>query len=244
MAIRRNVPEYEVKTFSRDEFLIDVWDYLPGEHVTVLAPTGGGKTQLAYQLLGVTASPDLQAVILVMKPRDSTVTEFTKLHGFRTVRDWPPPTIAKIAKKPPGYVLWPKDTGDPDRVDYEHHMIFQRVIRDNYRKGNRITFADEVYSLDHELNLSRDLIRVWSKGRSMDNGLWAASQRPAYISRYAYQAHHLFLGNDPDKDVQKRYGEIGAGIDSDLVRDLCSKLERYQFVYIRRDERQLCIVDR
>lgn len=238
-----------VVTYERQEFIKEVWDYRAGEHVTVLAPTGGGKTQLSYELLGESATPDLQATVIVLKPRDSTVTRFTKEHGFKTIRDWPPAKVTLIGKKPPGYVLWPKETGNPQYDDYRHAKIFETAIRDNYRKGKKIIFADEVYSLEHEykgyadVNLSKDLIRVWSKGRSMETGLWAASQRPAYISRYAYQPHHLFLGNDPDKEVQKRYGEIGAGINSDLVRDLTASLDLYQFVYIRREKRQICIVD-
>jgi hypothetical protein len=240
---RLNVAEYGVATIGREEFLDEYWDYTAGEHVTVLAPTGGGKTHLLYQLLGETADPELQATVLVMKPRDETVVKFSKKYGFRIVRDWPPAKVTAIAKKPAGYVLWPKESNDPEYDDRRHSIIFQRAIRDNYRKGNRITVGDEVYSLESELKLSKELVRVWTKGRSMDNGLWAASQRPAYISRWAYQAHHLFLGNDPDLETQKRYGEIGAGINPDLVRALTAKLSRYQFVYIQRDDRRICIVD-
>lgn len=244
MAGRRvDVDSYGVITFGREEFIREVWDYAPGEHVTVLAPSGGGKTQLAYELLGETAKPDLQATVLVMKPRDSTVTKFSKEFGFKITRDWPPSQLTRFQKKPPGWVLWPKETGDYDRDDARHVAIFQRAIRDNYRKGDSITFADETYSLEKEMGLSDDLVRVWTKGRSMGNGLWAASQRPVWISKWAYQAHHLFLGNDPDVDTQKRYGDIGGGIDPDLVRSLTAQLSRYQFVYIRRDDRQICIVD-
>lgn len=78
----------------------------------------------------------------------------------------------------------------------------------------------------------------------MESGLWVASQRPAFISRWAYQAQHLFLSNDPDKDTQKRYGEIGAGVDPDLVRELTAKLKMYEWVYINRDHRTLCIVNK
>jgi len=229
--------------FDRETFLKEVWDYSPGEHVTVLAPTGGGKTQLAYQLLGETATPDLQATVFVMKPRDETVTKFTAKHHFKIVRDWPPPRIRVFDKKPPGYVLWPKEMGDPDQDDIRQEVIFRRAIREQYRKGHKIIFADETYSLEKELGLEKDLRRLWTKGRSMHCGLWAASQRPVWISRWAFQANHLFLGNDPDIDMQKRYGEIGGGIDPDVVRSVTARLQRYQFAYINRDERAMCIVD-
>lgn len=244
-----------VVTFDREFFLREVWDYQPGEHVTVLAPSGGGKTHLAYQLLGETADPELQACVIVMKPRDETVDKWNRRLKFKVVRDWPPAKITGlVSKRPAGYVLWPKESEDPDETDGRHFRIFRRAILDNYYHAvskkrltpsdGKIVFADEVVSLEDELGLRPELQRVWSKGRSMSCGLWGASQRPAYISRFAYQAHHLFLGNDPDEDVQKRYGEIGGGINKELVKALCSKLSDKQFVYIHRDTRSICIVDR
>jgi hypothetical protein len=239
---------YGVVTFPRDVFIREVFDYHPGDHVTVLAPTGGGKTQLAYGLLGQVATPELPARVLVMKPRDSTVEKFTKAHHFKVVRDWPPPALrSRLQKTPAGYVVWPTETGDPDRDDYRHAELFRRVIRDDYTAAGKghpnITFADETYSLEKELGLEVDLRRMWTKGRSVGAGLWAASQRPVWISRWAFQAQHLFLGNDPDVDMNKRYGEIGGGIDPDLVRTLTAQLKRWQFVYISREERELCVVD-
>lgn len=236
----------EVVYFERSQFLTEVWDYNAGEHVTVLAPTGGGKTQLAYDLLGHTMKPELPAVIFVMKPRDDTVVEYTKKHKLRTVRNWPPTRDNMMARvfreKPKGWVLWPIESGDPDLDDHRHRTIFQRAIRERYRKGSCITFADETFSLERELDLSKDLNRVWTKGRSMGDGLWAASQRPRYISLWAYQAHHLFLANDPDVESQKRLSEIGGGVDPEVVRTTLPTLKQYEFLYINRDERAMCIV--
>jgi hypothetical protein len=231
-----------IVTFDRETFIHDVWDYIPGDHVTVLAPTGGGKTQLAYELLGATAKPNLQATVFVMKPRDETVSKFTAKYGFKIIRDWPPPRLRLFDKKPPGYVLWPRETGNPDADDANQERIFRSALRDLYRKGHKIAFADETYSLEKELGMEKELRRLWTKGRSMDTGLWAASQRPVWISRWAFQAQHLFLGNDPDVDMQKRYGEIGGGIDPDIVREVTGRLKRYEFVYISREERTMCVV--
>lgn len=236
----------DVVRFPREVFLADVWDYKPGEHVTILAPSGGGKTHLGYQLLGVTMTEECPCVILVMKPRDETVTKFTAKNKLRTVRDWPPTggnTLAKVFReKPRGYVLWPRETGDPDYDDARHQDIFRRAIRERYRKGQTIIFADETYSLENEMELKTDLNRVWTKGRSMGTGLWAASQRPRYISLWAYQSHHLFIAKDPDVQSQKRLAEIGGGIDPDVAMATMQKLERYEFLYVNRDERTMCIV--
>lgn len=238
-----------VTRYERQTFLDDVWDYHAAydnmDHVTILAPYGGGKTQLGFELLAKTAhKDDAQAVVLVMKPRDSTVTKFAAREKFHTIRTWPPPVLkSRITNsKPPGYVLWPLEHDDPDLTDRQQATIFRRALRERYRKGKTIIFADETYSLEHELGLEQDLRRIWSKGRSNGCGLWAGSQRPVFISRWALQAQHLFLGNDPDKQVQKRYGEIGAGIDSAWVEAVVSNLKRYEFCYINREDRTMCIV--
>lgn len=239
---RRVIPA-DIVTFERKVFLDEVWDYCSGEMVTILAPFGGGKTQMGYELLGATATEKLQAVVLVMKPRDKTVAKFTAEEKFRIVRDWPPTKLRMWDKKPRGYVLWPTHSFDPDRDDARHGAIFKRAILWCYKKGKFIVFADETYSLEHELGLTNILRTLWTKGRSMDCGLWAASQRPAFISLWAYQAHHLFIGHDSDVGAQKRYGEIGGGIDPEVVRQTVMSLKLYQFLYINRNDRTMCIVD-
>jgi hypothetical protein len=77
----------------------------------------------------------------------------------------------------------------------------------------------------------------------MECGIWSASQRAAYINRWAYQAHHLFLGHDPDDDAQRRLSEIGAAVDKALVREVVGDLRQYEWLYIHRDSRTMCIVE-
>lgn len=235
----------DVQHYGRREFLDEVWEYEGGEHVTVLAPSGGGKTHLGYQLLEVTSRPELQAIVFVMKPRDATVDRFTKRTRFRKVKVWPPPIGARLQEKPNGWVLWPEHTFDPDVDESRQRVIFRRAILDSYKRGDRILFGDETYSLENELPhgaLVKEIRTVHTKGRSMRAGMWAASQRAAWISKWAYQAHHLFLGAEPDGDAQRRLGEIGAAVDKDLVRRIVADLERYEFLYINRDQRTMCIV--
>lgn len=247
MARAAQLPPPDIVSHSRAEFLRDYWDYKAGEMTTILAPTGGGKTELSFDLLGATIGEKLPAVILVMKPRDSTVSRFQRRYKLAVLRDWPPPKLRFLKrvwgeKPPPGWVLWPTETDDPDRDDARHETIFRRCIRWCYKRGPVIIFADETYSLEHELKLERDLRRIWTKGRSMKCGLWAASQRPVWISRWALQGHHLFLGYDPDRKMQERYAEIGGGLDPEVIRWQVARLKAFEFLYINRDQRTMCVV--
>lgn len=230
---------------SRDEFLATRWRYRPGEHVTILGPTDCGKTTLGFQLLARSIRPKLPAIVFAMKPRDATVKTWAKALRFRTVRSWPPmPSIwTPGVNNPPGWVLWPKHTFEPERDDYNHYVLFRSAIINSYKKGNRILFCDETYGLTAELKLERPLVTVWSRGRSMGTGLWAASQKPSHIPLWAYnQAQHLFLYYDPDKRSRERFAEIG-GIDPKAVEAAVMSLKPHQCLYIRRNPRAWCIID-
>jgi len=232
------------ETFSREEFLINRWQYRASDHVTILGPTDCGKTTLGYQLLEQSATPKLPALTMVMKPKDDTVTRWNKQLGLRVVRHWPPPpSIWEPGRPKVGWCLWPKHTFDPDRDDYLLHVQFRSAILDSYKRGNRIIFGDEVYGLAEELKLSRELVTVWSRGRSMKTGLWAASQKPTHIPLWAYSmAAHLFLYFDPDKRARERFSEIG-GVDPQLVARTVMDLDEHQALYIRRRGGAMCIVD-
>ncbi len=232
----------DVVTFPREEFLTERFRYDAGEHVTVLGPTGYGKSQLLNELVEQVAHPRLPAVLLAAKPRDKTMTEWTKRLGARKVEHWPPPKKWLGEDKPPAYTLWPKHTFDPDIDDYKLWTVFRAAILESYKTGNRIIVADELLALT-DLGLGKELRALWTRGRSMDCGLFGGSQKPTDIPTYAYgQAAHLFLANDPDNRSRKRFSEIG-GVEPKLLEHLVGELDKFQFLYIRRDGPKMCIVD-
>lgn len=235
-----------IRAYEREFFLQRVFKYGNGEHLSIVGPTNSGKTFLAQQLLSVTASPRRPVVNLVMKPKDKTSTDFGKTNRLRTVRDWDWKAIQAAEfwrpEKPNGWMVWPKHKFDPDIDDPAHYKIFRDAILDSYKRGKRIIFADEVYSLCKELDLTRELITVWTKGRSMDTAVWAATQRPRDVPLHMYSAaEHLFLANDPDSRMRERFGEIG-GIDGKLVTSAVAQLPRHWWLYIRRADRTMCVV--
>lgn len=233
-----------VQRFTREEYIADRWDYKRGEHVSFLGSTGNGKTTLALQLLKATATQEVPGIVLAMKPKDKTVTDFHKLSGFRKVDNWPPTPSMWKPQKPEGYILWPKTTFDIDVDDAHHADVFRRCMIDSYKKGNRILFADEAYSLAEELGIGKSLITLWTKGRSMGTGLWAATQKPTHVPLWMYsQASHLFLSYDPDKRARDRYREI-SGADPEVIQQALLQTDPFEWVAVKPAGRQstICIV--
>lgn len=232
---------------DRSEFLSRYFHYDYDEHVLILGPTGSGKTQMALDALGVVSRPENPAIIFAMKPKDGTLERFSAAHEFQTIRHWPPPTTKWRPKKPPGYLLKPPhNMRDIQWTRQKHYDVFHEAIIDSYAKGNRIIFADETYSLTSELPLTDELVTVWTKGRSMNTSLWAASQRPAYIPTWAYsQSSHFFISYDPDKRSRKRYEEI-SGVDPEIIRQGTEALDEYEWLYVKAAGRKstVCIVSR
>jgi energy-coupling factor transporter ATP-binding protein EcfA2 len=233
--------------FQRQEFLTRYFHYKPDEHVLILGPTGSGKTQMGLDALGAISTDKNPAIIFAMKPRDATLERFAKAHEFQQVSYWPPPVTKWKPKKPPGYLLKPPhNMRDIYWTRQKHHDVFQEAILDSYAKGNRIIFADETYSLTNELQLGDELVTLWTKGRSMNATVWAASQRPAFIPTWAYsQSSHFFISYDPDKRSRKRYEEI-SGVDPDIIREGTEALEEYEWLYVKAAGRQstVCIVSK
>lgn len=233
---------------QRQEFLSRYFHYKPDEHVLILGPTGSGKTRMALDALGAVSSKKNPAIVFAMKPRDKTLDDFAEANDYMTISSWPPPVSFKWKpRKPRGYLLKPAhNMRDIHWTRQRHYDVFHEAIMDSYARGNRIIFADETYSLTNELPLSDELVTVWTKGRSMNTAVWAASQRPAYIPTWAYsQSSHFFISYDPDKRSRKRYEEI-SGVDPDIIRQGTEALEEFEWLYVKAAGRQstVCIVSR
>ncbi len=229
---------------DRVTFLHEYWDYKPGQHVTFLAPTQAGKTTFMAQLAGVSCTPKLPGVMLVMKPRDPVVVKIIRELHFKRVKTWPPPRVVNPFEKNDhnGWALWPKHTFDVDVDDKNLETEFRKALTDSYKKGDRVVIADETVGLCAELRLEKELNAIWTRGASMGCGLWAATQRPAYIPRNAYSmAEHVFLAYDPDVQTRKRFGEIG-GVDQKAVEAVVETLPKFHWLYIRRSDRVSAII--
>lgn len=224
-------------SLSRGAFLDEYFRYEPGEHLLIVEPTGGGKTHLAYQLLGeaMRQHPELSVVSLMPKPADPSTAAWGKALDLRETPAWPPHRKL-FASKPRGHVLWP-----PHRLDLppaERRQKIGDVLRTGldtqYRNGSSITFIDDAHSAAVFMGLNEHLEELLVNGRAGGAAAWMALQKPTGsaatggVSSFAYSsATHIFLGRDNDERNIRRFGEIG-GVDSREIETLVRSLRLYR----------------
>jgi hypothetical protein len=250
-----------VEVVPRKEFVREFGkDYGSGQHVTILGPTGKGKTVLTGQLLKVSASADRKAILLhgKIKGKDHVVNDMEKDLNMRNVSKWPPDRLWGDRKRR-GYILVPL-THPGATVAEENAVLeeeFRKAIHSNYSdtKHDTITVVDESHQAQETLHLKKDLEGPLMRG-APQNAEWNNVQRGRFVSYHCYDApEHLFIFYDPDKSNRQRYSEIG-GIDPRYLETLTEGLKNYsvkrgptgkatisECVYIKRSGPQIMIVD-
>jgi hypothetical protein len=228
-----------VQQIPRNDFLTDYWPglYKPGDHVAAFGPTvRAGKTHLLFQLLGATNREALRTTAFCMKPRDRTVSRWSKALDFKEIPEWPPAEFPWA--KPRSYLLWPRHTGDPD-IDNPHlRRHFRAAMLDGYRRGNSILFLDEIFGIVGELDLTKELLAIVTRGGGMGCGAWIASQKPSGTQQVSMPGFifncpsHFFLSQDNDKRNRRRYSELAGGVDPALIERETLRLGKFEFLYL------------
>lgn len=242
-----------IAVIPRAEFASRRFHYKPGQHVVFAGPTQNGKTQLAFTLLEYESSPELPAYVAVSKPRDKVTSERGARLGYRRVSDYPfRPKIRELLKegKPSGYLVWP-DMTSPDTATDNARDVTRRLIDGLYSEGARgkkcILVLDDTVIKSKALGLDQHMVKVLTMAGAMGIGAWCFVQKPTGAGNTAIwsfsQSEHIFIARDPDKRNRERYTEIG-GFDSKEVERVTMTLRKYQFLYLEREHRYMCIVDK
>lgn len=210
----------DVPTVEWADFLAR-FRWMQGEHVSMIGPTGAGKTTLALQIL------DRRRLVCAFanKPKDSTMDKLAKQPGWEIKKEF------KTAAAEEKVILWPKG-----KDIHEYEAVQSRVYRDALAKiwniGYWCVFWDEVRYICDNLRLRRMCETYWMQARALKISIVAGTQRPAFVPMLMLdQATHLFFWCDNDEHNLKRIGGLGS-INSKLVRETVAHLPKRTILYL------------
>lgn len=199
------------------EYARDAMEWRQGEHVTIIGPTGQGKTTLALDLMRKRGYP----LIIATKPRDRTM-ERMRRDGWHTIRDWPPTR--------PRTILWPRFTRTSDKIDQAR--IVRSALENVFVTGGYAVLIDELSYVLDELKCQDVVKQIWQQGRALNISLVTCILRPSHIPLLAYdQATHIIMFRDNDETNLRRMGGLGHWSRAEIMSNV-SQLNRHEFLLL------------
>lgn len=207
---------------------MQTWRWQQGEHITIIGPTGSGKTVLARQLL---RRRDF-VVILGIKNRDPELYAPFQREGYELVRrfDAEAPDDADSVK----LLFVPRTDKRGAEGRKAKSARFRQALQDIYDVGRWCVYADDIQYMADQLRLSDDFEELWMLGRSEGVSVVASSQEPVNIPLMAYgMATHLFLFKNTDAVRARRMAEL-TGVNRDVAQQTILSLPDHEFLFINR----------
>lgn len=195
------------------------------QHVTVIGPTGCGKTTLVTELV----EPRKHVATLGIKFRDKTMEKLITDRGYRREKQWHP----RFSNEKKGRIaLWPS-ANDLDTLMDEHKKVFKPCINDVYKAGGWCLWLDEMRYMSEHLAMKKSLTLMYIAGRSNNISLVGNTQRPAWVPLEAYsQAGHLIMFRTGDERDLLRIGNLNGANPKDVANAVANLPDKHSFVHV------------
>jgi hypothetical protein len=222
------VPEF-VRWPEFYAFLDDHW--AAGEHLSVVAMTGSGKTTFVREVIGIRG----YVVIIANKQMDDSLYPpmhpTLKAQGFIATDQFNPRDLDH-----PKVVFYCPLTSNTPEAEVHQREQMRKALRDLYVIPGWTVVIDEVAYLSKDLKLDRELNALWREGRSKGTTVIAGTQRPVNVPRNMWEmATHLALfrmSGKEDRDTATGYLGDYQGVANETVR----LLPKYELLYVDKVE--------
>lgn len=223
----------------------------PGQHISVIQPTGGGKSFLVIEgLLKLPVIEHSRVLFIDDKGDDPTTREW----GI-PITEYPPGLTTRWGARDqlPHWRLRVPDwtwssTGSHEAGVKQARFVVGRALDAFYQEAQApddelsdedaqasVVVIDEAYALTAprppSLNLAPLVVRNWRKGRYRGLLQIALSQEPLWMpSEFYSQPSHLYLGRILDRRQQDRLREIGG--NTAVIVETVSRLQEHEFLFL------------
>lgn len=220
----------EPQALKWQEFLAG-WRWHQGEHVSLVGPTGSGKTVLAQAILDRRG----HVLYLASKPKDSNLDRLRRPpFGFQLERNWP---VSQKGWRSGKVLLWPPMQEMKDII--REAETVGDMLEGVYREGGWCIVIDELAKVTNDLGHRTRLRLLWQQGRSLGISIVGLTQRPAWVPLELYsQARHIFLWNTNDERDLKTIQAIG-GMSLNEVRRIVGRLPQHHVLYLDTRTREM-----
>lgn len=207
------------------QFLDEHWE--AGEHLSIVAQTGFGKTTLVRRIIDVRD----YTIIIANKREDDSLyppmnPELEEL-GFEVTNEFNPNDLDR-----PRLIFYCPLEGSTKRDEDNQREQLRTVLRQLYLSRGWCVVLDEVAYLSKDLKLDRELNALWREGRSAGTTVVAGTQRPVNVPRNMWEmATHVIgfkITGREDRATASEYLGDYQGVAFETFK----LLDRYEFLYI------------
>lgn len=227
--------------------------FLQGDHISIIGPTGTGKTHIALELANLRD----YVIFVACKPADPLIADMVVTRGYwltgkmevpyfeypagsgqyipayNRVVYWPRLPEETIRRLPPAQVL---------RAEKEMQKPAVGSAIGYVRKNHKwCLILDEATWVARDLGLQRELDSALFQFRTLQASLILCGQRPAWMGQYALsQPTHLFLFQTSHHNDIKALGDI-SGVNYQRVIDSVSSLDhkKHEVLYVNTRTREM-----